>query len=120
MESVIGASWQAARGEGKEITPREFRVGVYGNLVGSSRRPLPEKNQFDLTPWKKKRPSAIGFGQKEQLGRNISFWRIVRPKVSTPRFRVQVLPSGISTSANRTITTRWPISWPCYRPMATR
>ena len=58
--------------------------------------------------------------QKEQPGRNISFSRIVRPKVSTPRFRVQALPSGISTSGNQTMTIRSPISWHSYRRMETR
>src|SRR5437660_4127322 len=100
MESVIGASWQVGLGEAKKIVPRECRVGVSRNSVGSSRRWLPEKNRFNSTRWKKKRRSAIDFGQKEKLDRNISFSRIARPKGSTPRFRVQALPSGISTSGN--------------------
>src|SRR5205823_9264719 len=103
MESVIGASWQAGPGEAKEIVPRECRVGVSRNSVGSNRRWLPKKNPSNSILWEKKRPSATDFGQKEQSGRNISFSRIVRPKVSTPRFLVQVLPSGISTSGNQTM-----------------
>src|SRR5215216_3327108 len=82
MESVIGASWQAGLGEAKEIVLRECRAGVSRNSVGSSRRWLPEKNRFNSTHWKKKRRSATEFGQKEQRGRNTSWWRIVRPKVS--------------------------------------
>src|SRR5437773_8142239 len=120
MVSGIGASWQAGLGEAKGIVPRACRVGVSRNSVGSNRRWLPEKNRFNSTRWKKKRPSATDFGQKEQLGRNISFSRIVRPKVSMPRFLVQVLPSGISTSGNQTMTIRLPISWHSYRRMETR
>src|SRR5437867_21658 len=120
MESVIGASWQVDLGEAKEIVPRACRVGVSRNSVGSNRRWLPEKNRFNSTRWKKKRPSATDFGQKEQRGRNIFFSKIVRPKVSMPRFRVQALPSGISTSGNQTMTIHSPISWPSYRRRETR
>src|SRR5947199_7669749 len=81
MESVVGALWQPGPGEAKEIVPRDCRAGVSRNSVGSSRRWLPEKNRFNSTRWKRKRPSAIDFGQKEQAGRNIYYSRITRPKV---------------------------------------
>src|SRR5205823_3552320 len=73
MESVIGASWQVDLGETKESVPRACHVGVSQNSVGSNRRWLPKKNRCNSIRWRKKRPSAIDSGQKEQLGRNISF-----------------------------------------------
>src|SRR5439155_1486979 len=109
MESVIGALWQVGLGEAKEIVPRVCRVGVSRNSVGSNRRwCLSEKNRYNSILWKEKRPSATDFGQKEQLGRNISFSRIVRPKVSMVRFRAQASLSGISTSGSQIITVRSP------------
>src|ERR671931_1084180 len=82
MESVIGASWPVGLGEAKEIDPRACRVGVSRNSVGLNRRSLPKKQCCNSIRSKKKRPSAIASGQKEPLGRNTSFSRIVRPKVS--------------------------------------
>src|SRR3982751_902678 len=73
MELVIGASWQAGLGEAKEIFPPACRVGASRNWVGSIRRWSAEKKRCTSIRWKKKRPSAIEFGQKEQSGRNISF-----------------------------------------------
>src|SRR5437899_6865560 len=103
MESVIGALWQVGLGETKEIVPRACRVGVSRNSVGSNRRWwLPEKIRCNSIRWKKKRPSATDSGQKEQLGRNISFSRIVRPKISMVRFRAQASLSGISTDRKST------------------
>src|SRR4029453_9501324 len=105
MESVIGALWQVDLGETKEIVPCGCRVGVSLNSVGSNRRWwLPEKNRYNSILWKEEKPSATDSGQKEQLGRNISFSRIVRPQVSMRRFRAQASLSGISTSGSQTMT----------------
>src|SRR5947207_10242070 len=120
MESVIGALWQVDLGETKEIVPRACRVGVSRNSVGSNRRWLPEKNRCNSIRWKEKRPSATDSGHKKQLGRNISFSRIVRPKASMLRFRVQALLSGISTSGSQTMTIRSPITWHSYMRMERR
>jgi immune inhibitor A len=78
------------------------------------------KKSIRLNTLEVKKTECYRLWKKGATGRNISFWRIVRPKVSTPRFPVQALPSGISTSGNQTITIRWPISWHCYRRMGTR
>src|SRR5439155_10885514 len=120
MESVIGALWQVGLGEAKEIVPCECRVGVSRNSVGSNRRWLPKNNRCNSIRWKKKPPSATDFGQKEQLGRNISFSRIVRPQVSMPRFRAQASLSGTLTSGSQTMTIRSLISWHSYRHMEIR
>src|SRR5438046_756412 len=121
MESVIGALWQVDLGETKETVPRVCRVGVSRNSVGSNPRwCLPEKDRYNLILWKEKRPSAIDFGQKEQLGRNISFSRIVRPQVSMPRFRAQASLSGTSMSGSQIMTIRSRISWHSCRRMERR
>src|SRR5436190_8210962 len=120
MASVTGALWPVDLGEAKEIVPHACRVGACQNSAGSIRRWSAEKKRCTSIRWKKKRPSAIDFGQKEQPGRNISFSRTDRPKVSTPHFRDQDLPSGISTSGNQATTIPWPISWHSYRLMETR
>src|SRR5437899_12352546 len=80
MESVIGALWQVGLGEAEEIVPRACRVGVSGNSVGSNRRWwLPEKIRCNSIRCTKKRPSAADCGQKEEVGRNITFSRIDMP-----------------------------------------